>query len=155
MSSVPLLFFGGNCKQAIEFYKKAIDAEASDEWDLTYAVVADDVLKKSWGSDDPNLLGKIFYAELTFGRGRNGRIALADSVRQEDQRHLSLAIELASDDVNEAKRWFDNLTEHGQAYKEWGPTFWTEGFGIVLDQFEFEWRVRGPLIASADWEKEA
>lgn len=155
MSGVPLLFFGGNCKQAIEFYKKAIDAEVSDEWDLTYAVVADDVLKESWGSNDNDSRDKVFYAELTFGNGENNRIALADSVRPKDQHHLSLSIELASDDVEQAERWFTNLYKGGVVNMEWRKTFWAEGFGIVLDRFEFEWRIRGPLIDPADWGKGA
>jgi len=162
MGCIPFLFFSGNCNEAIKYYKDVFDGDAFEEGHLTYADVPKELLKEMWLHDDgssaethddsASLRQKIFYAELNF---RTGKIALADSRRNKDQHHTSFAIELGSDDLSQAKRWYDNFVKHGQYMKNWEKTFWAEGYGIVLDKFDIEWRVRGPLIVPAGQEKNA
>ena len=44
-------------------------------------------------------------------------------------------------DTTEARRVFDALAEGGQVTGEFGPTFWSQGFGMVTDRFGVPWMV--------------
>ena len=58
-------------------------------------------------------------------------------------------VTLHTDDKAEAQRWFDQLSEGGKQAMPFGETFWSPGFGSLIDRFGVPWMVN--VIPSADW----
>ncbi|ETJ34899.1 Protein phnB, partial [human gut metagenome] len=48
---------------------------------------------------------------------------------------------LDSQQVEEGKRWFDNLAANGKIEMAWQETFWAHGFGKVTDKFGVPWMI--------------
>ena len=49
----------------------------------------------------------------------------------------------------EGQRWFDQLSEGGRAVMPFGETFWSPGFGSLVDRFGVPWMIN--VVPSADW----
>lgn len=58
-------------------------------------------------------------------------------------------VTLHSPDKAECKRWYDALAEGGNAVMPFGETFWSPGFGSLIDKFGIPWMVN--TVPSADW----
>ena len=52
-------------------------------------------------------------------------------------------------DMAEARRWFDRLAEGGKAVMPFGETFWSPGFGALVDRFGVPWMIN--VIPAAGW----
>lgn len=51
--------------------------------------------------------------------------------------------------IAEAERWFTQLSEGGKQSMPFGETFWSPGFGGLVDRFGVPWMVN--TIPAADW----
>lgn len=134
MQISPYLFFAGNCEQAIEFYHQAVGAHL--------------VFRMTWGDmpDDPQQQGcdsamslppeKIMHAQVRIG---DSEVMMSDSPGEVNP--SGFAISLSTVDVDEGKRWFDNLAAGGSVTMPWGETFWANGFGMLTDKFGIPWMV--------------
>ena len=49
---------------------------------------------------------------------------------------------LDTQNVDEGKRWFDNLAANGKIEMDWQETFWAHGFGKVSDRYGVPWMIR-------------
>ena len=58
-------------------------------------------------------------------------------------------VTLHTEDSAEGQRWFDQLSEGGKAIMPFGETFWSPGFGSLIDKFGVPWMVN--VIPSPDW----
>jgi PhnB protein len=50
-------------------------------------------------------------------------------------------VTLHTDDVEQARRWFDGLKEGGRVVMAFDKTFWSPGFGALVDRFGVPWMV--------------
>lgn len=50
-------------------------------------------------------------------------------------------VTLHTEDIAEAKRWFDALAEGGKASMPFGETFWSPGYGGLTDKFGVPWMI--------------
>ena len=50
-------------------------------------------------------------------------------------------VTLHTEDKAEAQRWFDQLSEGGKTVMAFGETFWSPGFGSLIDRFSIPWMV--------------
>jgi PhnB protein len=50
-------------------------------------------------------------------------------------------VTLHTDDVEQARRWFDGLREGGRVVMAFDKTFWSPGFGALVDRFGVPWMV--------------
>ena len=48
---------------------------------------------------------------------------------------------LHTHDVAEARRWFDALSDGGQVVMPFGESFWSPGFGSLIDKFGIPWMI--------------
>ena len=46
-----------------------------------------------------------------------------------------------SDSIEEARRWFDQLSAGGKVNMPFGETFWSPGFGGLIDKFGVPWMI--------------
>jgi PhnB protein len=59
-------------------------------------------------------------------------------------------VTLHTEDKAEAQRWFDQLSEGGgKPIMPFGETFWSPGFGSLVDRFGGPWMIN--VVPSAGW----
>ena len=124
----PYIAFEGNCRDAIEFYKNALDAEV-----LFTQTVGDSPMSDMGPADN------IMHCRMKAG---DSIIMLCDDPRPEAAAgggNISLAI--AVKDADEAKQVFGKLSAGGSVIMPLEKTYWAEAFGIVTDRFGVKWMV--------------
>ena len=124
----PYIAFKGNCRQAIEFYKSALDAEV-----LFTQTVGDSPMADMGPAEN------IMHCTMKVG---DSTIMMCDDPRPDaaaDGGNISLAIGL--NDPQRAKQIFGNLANNGSVIMPLGKTYWAEAFGMVTDKFGIKWMV--------------
>jgi PhnB protein len=124
----PYISFKGNCQQAIEFYKTALDA----------AVLFTQTVGESPMSD-MGPATNIMHCTLKVG---DSTIMMCDNPRPEaatGEGNISLAIGL--NDPERASQLFANLADGGSVIMPLEKTYWAEAFGMVTDKFGIKWMI--------------
>lgn len=128
----PYLFFGGNCEEAIEFYKKALGAEVemlmrhkdNPEPSAEYPIPA--------GFEE-----KVMHASFKIG----DHTIMASDGCGEPQKFEGFSLSLAVKTEGEADKAFNALSEGGNVMMPLSKTFWSPKFGMVTDRFGVGWMV--------------
>jgi PhnB protein len=125
----PYITFKGNCREAIEFYKSALDAKV-----LFTQTVGESPMREMGPADN------IMHCTLKVG---DSTIMMSDDPRRPDAAagsgNISLAIGV--NDAERAKEVFGNLARGGLVLMPLEKTFWAEAFGMVTDKFGVKWMV--------------
>ena len=129
----PYLFFNGACEQAVEFYKKALDAE----------VVMMMRFKESPEPHKPGMLppgfeNKIMHASLRIG---DTLVMASDGNTSAKSNFQGFSLSVAVPNEAEADRVFKGLSDGGQVRMPLAKTFWSPRFGMVEDKFGVGWMV--------------
>jgi PhnB protein len=122
------LTFDGNCRQAMEFYKRCLGGEL-------FLMP----LSEAPGETPKNAKDLIMHANL-----RNGSIALMASDTWGDhpfQRGNNFSICISPESLAEAEKLFASLGEKGTITMALQDTFWGARFGTLTDQFGINWMV--------------
>ena len=124
------LFFDGNCAEAMRFYEKTLGAKMESL--MTNAEAPP-------GQAPPGSEDRVMHASL-FVDGR--RLMASDAMAgQPYERMQGFSLSLTYPSVDEGRRIFDALAEGGKVVMPFGETFWTKGFGMVVDRFGTPWMV--------------
>lgn len=124
----PYLAFPGNCREAIEFYKSALNANA--------------VFMQTVGESPMANMGpaeNIMHCTIKVGEST---IMMCDNPRPDPAAgvgNISLAIGL--NDPEQAKQFFDNLASGGVVVMPLEKTYWAAAFGMVTDKFGIRWMI--------------
>jgi PhnB protein len=124
----PYIAFKGNCREAIEFYKSALDAE------LLFSQTMGESPMAGMGPAE-----NIMHCTIKVG---DSTIMMCDDPRPDAVTtggNISLAIGL--NDPERAKKLFENLSKDGSVVMPLEKTFWAEAFGMVTDKFGIKWMV--------------
>ncbi|MBS1833669.1 MAG: VOC family protein [Acidobacteria bacterium] len=125
----PYAIFNGNCREAIEFYKKAIGAEV-----MFIQTVGDSPMKEMGAAD------KIMHATLKFGPTQ---LMMSDDLRPDSTPskagNISLAIGVV--DRAQAESVFAGLSEGATITMPLEKTYWAEAFGMLTDKFGIAWMI--------------
>ena len=124
----PYIAFKGNCRDAIEFYKNALDAQV-----LFTQTVGESPMSGMGPADN------IMHCTIKVGEST---IMLCDDPRPDaaaGDGNISLAIGL--NDPARARQLFDNLAGGGTVVMPLEKTYWAEAFGMVTDRFGVKWMV--------------
>ena len=124
----PYIAFKGNCREAIEFYKSALDAE------VLFTQTAGESPMSDMGPAE-----SIMHCTIKVG---DSTIMMCDDVRPDAAAgggNISLAIGL--NDPKRAKQLFGNLAKDGSVLMPLEKTYWAEAFGMVTDKFGVKWMV--------------
>ena len=123
--------FNGRCEEALEFYKKSVDAEVTGL--MRWRENPDKNMKPPPGHEEKimNAAFRIGETELMADDGMGDKTA--------EFKGMTLAIEVADD--AEAKRVFAAMGEGGKVTMSLMKTFWTSSFGMLTDKFGVPWMV--------------
>lgn len=127
------LFFRGNCEPAVEFYRKALDAEV--EFMMRF--------KESPEAPPPGMVpsgweNKIMHTSFRVGQTT---VMASDGCGPESSGFQGFSLSLAVASEAEADRYFNALADGGKVTMPLGMTFWSPRFGMVTDCFGIGWMV--------------
>jgi PhnB protein len=147
MKIVTSLSFQGQCREAFEFYAKVLGGKITAA--NTYAeappgMPITDEKYKSW----------LMHCWLDVGdqslMGADMDVAWAPNIEKPKN---GFDVTLHAQDKTEARRWFDALSAGGRVIMPFEETFWSPGYGALVDKFGIPWMVN--TISSGDWKPKA
>lgn len=122
----PYIAFPGSCREAIEFYKNALDAQV-----LFTQTVGDSPMSNIGPAEN------IMHATIKVG---DSTIMMCDDMSPNPSKpggNVSLAIGV--DDPERARSMFERLAEGGSVIMPMEKTYWAEAFGMLTDKFGVRW----------------
>ena len=124
----PYLTFSGNCREAIMFYKEALDGEIEL---MTFEGSPVDVPE--------NYKDMILHASLTIGNA----IIMASDAMPNEEIVLGNAynISISTPDAEKGEHFFKNLSAGGSIVMPFGDAFWDAKFGMLIDKFGIHWMI--------------
>lgn len=126
ITSNPYLFFTGNCREAMEFYKEVFGGELTVQ---TYGDVG--------MNDGPMPADKLMHADLS-----GGDIKLMGSdTAQASVKAAKISLSLGGDDEEKLRAIFDKLSEDVTVQYPLKKEFWGDIFGSLTDKFGIDWMV--------------
>lgn len=140
MTVQPYLFFDGKCEEALEFYKKALDAKV----DMLMRFKENPEPPKP---GDPGCAGpeqtaamaeKIMHASFFVG---DAMIMASDGMCQGKPAFQGMSLALSVKTEADADKKFAALADGGQVQMPLGRTFFSPKFGMVADKFGVSWMV--------------
>ena len=124
------LHFGGNCREAFDFYAKTFGGTIV--FAMTYAE------SPNAGDVPAEARNKIIHARIDLG----GQFLLGcDAPAQHYHAPQGFNVMAAVDKPAEAERIFNALAEGGQVTMPFGETFWAHRFGMCTDRYGVPWMV--------------
>ena len=131
----PYIHFNGRCEEAIKYYQKALGAEVLMQMRFKESPEAPPP-----GRLPPGFENKIMHAHIHFGEAD---LLMTDGPDGDpgktEFRGISVCLSVA--DEAEAKQFFDSLAKDGKAEMPFCKTFFSPGFGMVIDPFGIRWMV--------------
>ncbi len=126
----PYLNFGGNCRQAFEFYREHLGGKITSM--ITHAQMpGGPPIAENWKD-------AILHARMTIGETELlGSDVPADRFQPIRSVYLSLSVETEG----EAKRIYDVMAEDGQIVMALQKTFFSPAFAMVRDRFGVSWMI--------------
>jgi PhnB protein len=129
----PYLFFNGDCEQAVEFYRKAIGAQAG-----ALMRFKDSPEPTPPGMLAPGYENKVMHTEFRVGETT---IMASDGCGTEKTRFQGFSLALAVATEAEADRYFNALAAGGKVNMPLSKTFWSPRFGMLEDRFGIGWMI--------------
>jgi PhnB protein len=129
----PYLFFDGRAEEAIEFYRKALGAEA-----VMVMRYKESPEPPPPGMVPPGSENKIMHASLRIGETT---VMASDGGCQGKGTFQGFSLSLTVPSEAEADRLFAALGQGGQVQMPLTKTFFSPRFGMVADRFGVSWMV--------------
>jgi PhnB protein len=126
----PHLHFSGQCETAFKFYEQCFGGKI--EYMSTHAgTPVETHVAPEWRN-------KILHAALRVG---GGILMGCDVPPDHYQKPKGFSVSLQMKDRAEAERVFNALAEEGSVQMQFQQTFWSQGFGMLVDRFGIPWMV--------------
>lgn len=146
MKIVTSLSFRGQCREAFEFYAKVLGGKITAAFpygdgppDMPMDPKYKDWLMHCWLEvGDQALMGADMDEPWApnIGKPKNG-----------------FDVTLHTDDAAQGRRWFDALKDGGKVGMAFAETFWSPGYGSLVDRFGVPWMVN--TIPGEGWKPRA
>lgn len=133
MLAQPYLNFDGRCEEALDFYRRTLDAEVT-----ALMRFKDNPEVCASGMVPPGAEGKVMHSSFRIG---DSTLMASDSGcgGRPNFEGVSLALTTANDD--DAKRRFTALSDGGRVEMPLEKAFFSSSFGVVVDRFGVTWMV--------------
>ncbi len=143
MKIVTSLSFQGQCREAFEFYASVLDGRITAA--IPYADAPPDM-----PITDPKYKTWLMHCWLDVGdQSLMGADMDVDWAPNVDKPRNGFDVTLHTDDIEQARRWFARLSEGGREVMPFAETFWSPGFGSLVDRFGVPWMVN--TVPAGDW----
>ncbi|KQW83820.1 VOC family protein [Brevundimonas sp. Root1279] len=143
MQIVTSLSFQGQCRQAFEFYAKVLGGEITSAF--PYGEGPPDM------PVGPQYKDWLMHAWLQVGdQAIMGADMDVDWAPNVDKPKNGFDVTLHTKDATEARRWFEELSEGGKVVMAFSETFWSPGYGNLIDKFGVPWMVN--TIPAEGWQ---
>lgn len=123
------LNFDGDCAEAFRSYQELLggDLQIMTHRDSPGA----DQVPEAWGD-------RVMHAALTVG---DQLLMASDAPPEQYQRPAGTHVSVTVDTMEEARRIFDGLAEGAKVQMPFQQTFWSPGFGMLVDRWGTPWMV--------------
>jgi len=128
----PYLFFNGNCEEALEFYKSAIDAKV--DMVMRFSESPEPCQE---GMIPPGHENKVMHASFRVG----DTMIMASDGCGDAPAFAGFSLSLALATEVEAGQYFDALAQGGEVTMALAKTFWSPRFGMLKDKFGMGWMI--------------
>lgn len=126
----PHLCFNGQCEVAFRTYERLLGGKITTMLAYGDSPMAAEV--------EPQWRKRIVHATLVF----KGQTLLGVDVFPHDyERPQGFFVTLSIDESSRAKLLFESLAEGGEVRMPFQETFWSAGFGVLIDRFGVPWEV--------------
>jgi PhnB protein len=126
----PHLIFDGQCREAFGAYQRILGGTLATLMTFGESPLAATV--------DAKWHARILHATLELdGTVLNG----ADVLPHDYQRPQGFFVIASLDDVERARQVFAALAEGGRVHMPFQSTFWSPGFGVLVDRFWTPWEI--------------
>lgn len=130
MQLSPYLLFNGDCEAAFKFYEKVLGGKIGGM--RTHAgSPAEQQMPAEWRD-------KILHAFMTVG---DTILMASDAPPGHYEKPQGFSVSIQLKDLAEAERMFNALSENGAVRMPFQQTFWSPGFGMLVDQFGIPWMI--------------
>ena len=129
MQLSPYLLFDGNCAEAFRFYERALGGRITALQTHGETPACDFVPREKHHT--------IVHACLDV----DGMLLMASDNPMGYDKPQGFSVSLGLKSTAEARRIFDALADGGQVTMAFSETFWSPGFGMVVDRFGTPWMV--------------
>jgi PhnB protein len=126
----PHLTFDGQCRPAFEEYQRVFGGRITTM--LTYG---ESPMASQIDSQSHN---RIVHAALLIGEVE---LTGADLLSQDYRRPQGFFVTVTIDEPRHAAEIFRSLASGGEVRMEFQSTFWSPGFGVVIDRFAVPWEI--------------
>ena len=130
MQVQPYLFFEGRCEEAIDFYRKAVDAKVDVIMRYKEAPPAP-------GTPTPPG-DKVMHAAFKVG---DTQVLASDGYCAGKPNFQGFSLTVSASDDADAKRLFNALADGGSVKQPLTKTFFASSFGMLTDKFGLGWMV--------------
>lgn len=138
MHITPYLCFNGNCREAFDFYAKAMGGKI--EMIMTHKDAPPDAMKGDC-APAPGTENWVMHARMRIG---DTVIMASDAPAPHYQKPQGTYLSLAVGSAAEADRIFAALSQGGQVTMPIAETFYAHRFGMAIDRFGTPWMVIFP-----------
>jgi PhnB protein len=124
------LNFDGQCEAAFKFYERTLGGKI--EMLMTYgdSPMCDRVA--------PELRNRVMHVTLSLG---DGVLMGSDAPSPQDEKAQGFFLHMEPSNLAEAEGVFGALSEDGTVHMPFQKTFWSPGFGMVMDKFGTPWMI--------------
>ena len=127
----PYLFFAGNAREAMEFYRNVFGGE------LTVSTFGE------YGADDASIANQVMHAQLETERGFT--LMASDPPPGTTEADANGAISLSGEDGDELRGYWEKLSDGGTVVMPLEKQMWGDEFGQCVDRYGVQWMVNiGP-----------
>lgn len=131
----PYLFFGGRCKEALDFYSATAGAQVGMM--MHYSDSPEPIPP---GMIPPGFENKVMHATFRIG----GTTIMASDGNKEGASFSGFSLSITVPTEADAKRIFAGLAEGSSVTMPLTKTFYSPCFGMLTDRFGVEWMVIVP-----------
>ena len=129
------LTFDGNCAEAMRFYESTLGGKLEMMMTHAESPMADQT--------PPSSADRIMHARLALG---DQILMASDSMAGHPYGGMhGFSLSLVYPTADAAKPIFDALAAGGKVIMPLQKTFWSEGFGMLVDRFGTPWMVNGGM----------
>lgn len=95
---------------------------------------------------DPLWHDRIVHATLDIG---GSELTGVDLIPPNYQRPQGFLVTVTFDEPDQAQRVFAGLADGGEIRLAFQSTFWSPGFGVVIDRFDIPWEINSEVLKTA------